>query len=294
MRRRAIPLLLGAAVVSALLTGCGPTSTAGEPSRPTSASTPKATARESADAGPAVPPALSAEALKALPAAQFDAVIPGLLAAPPRLDARAVFHVPFDTAVYGADFTTPVARIPAHDFLGEPTVLVVAGTRGKWSLVLTPARQKLPSTATADAPAPAQSAAWVPSSALQFAGRLTERIVISTSTQTLSILDETGAVASSFAVGVGTPETPTPTATGYLQARYLDPSQGQDEHRIQLTSLHATAADEPYGGSDGGLIGIHYQSTARGAVSHGCVRLSSDAIAAVDALPLGTTVEIGD
>ena len=30
-------------------------------------------------------------------------------------------------------------------------------------------------------------------------------------------------------------------------------------HPIQLTSLHATAADEPFGGSDGGLIGIHFK-----------------------------------
>ena len=68
--------------------------------------------------------------------------------------------------------------------------------------------------------------------------------------------------------------------------------QGQSEHRIQLTSLHATGSDEPYGGADGGLIGIHYQAQASGAVSHGCIRLSAEAVAAVDALPLGTPVRI--
>jgi len=31
---------------------------------------------------------------------------------------------------------------------------------------------------------------------------------------------------------------------------------------------------------------------ARGAVSHGCVRLDADAIDAVDALPLGTVVQV--
>jgi lipoprotein-anchoring transpeptidase ErfK/SrfK len=59
---------------------------------------------------------------------------------------------------------------------------------------------------------------------------------------------------------------------------------------IQLTSLHATTKDEPYGGEDGGLIGIHYNQTTTGAVSHGCVRLTAEAIQAVNRLPLGTPV----
>ena len=92
-----------------------------------------------------------------------------------------------------------------------------------------------------------------------------------------------------FAAGVGATGTPTPRGvTGYLQARYRDAAQGQADHAIQLTSLHATAADEPYGGSDGGLIGIHLGSGS----SHGCIRVGSAALAAVDALPLGTPVLI--
>jgi lipoprotein-anchoring transpeptidase ErfK/SrfK len=52
--------------------------------------------------------------------------------------------------------------------------------------------------------------------------------------------------------------------------------------------------DEPYGGTDGGLIGLHYQDVASGAVSHGCIRLDADAIAAVDTLPLGTPITVVD
>jgi lipoprotein-anchoring transpeptidase ErfK/SrfK len=99
--------------------------------------------------------------------------------------------------------------------------------------------------------------------------------VISTSKQTLAIVDTAGA-----------------TQQSYLEARCLDPAQGQAVHPIQLTSLRATAADEPYGGSDGGLIGIHYQEVSSGAVTHGCVRLDEQAIQAVNALPLGTPVSI--
>ena len=96
-----------------------------------------------------------------------------------------------------------------------------------------------------------------------------------------------------FPAGVGAGGTPTPTGVvGYVQARYLDPAQDQTVHPITLTTLHSSAADEPYGGDDGGLIGVHYESAARGAVSHGCVRLDGDAIDAVNALPLGTVVQV--
>jgi len=285
LNRRTATALLAALATVASLTAC-------TTAAPTSTRTPTSSA--TAQAGPALPPGLSTSEIAALPATGFDAVIPGLLAAPSIADITDSFTAVFDTPVYGADFQTPVARIPAKDFLGQPTVVVRVETRGTWSLVLTAARKQLPSKATAEVPASAQSAAWVPTASLRPAQKLSHRVVISTSKQTLSIVDEHGTTTKTYPVGVGTADTPTPTGTGYLQARYLDPAQGQDEHRIQLTSLHATAADEPYGGTDGGLIGIHFQSTARGAVSHGCIRLSADAIAAVDALPLGTGVVITD
>jgi len=267
--------------------------TACTPDPPATPSTAAATRTPDAH-GPALPPALTPSAIAALPAAVYDAVIPGLLAAPSEPHITSAATVAFDTPVYGADFTTAVARIPSKDFLGKPTVIVPVATKGDWSMVLTASRQVLPSEAGKGV-APAQTAAWVPTSALTTASTLAHRVVVSVSAQTLTITDSAGKAERTFPVGVGTAETPTPTgATGYLQARYLDPAQGQSEHRIQLTSLHATTADEPYGGSDGGLIGIHYQATASGAVSHGCVRLGAEAIAAVDALRLGTPVTVVD
>ncbi|WP_374009597.1 L,D-transpeptidase [Leifsonia sp. LS-T14] len=201
--------------------------------------------------------------------------------------------VPVDTPVYGDDFRTPIARIPAKNFLDEPTVVVPVRTRGAWTQVLTPSRRILPSQATAEHPAPAQTAAWLPTASLLPFGAIPNRIVVSVSRQTLVITTAAGVPTRTFPVGVGTTQTPTPTGvTGYLQARYLDPAQDQTKHRIQLTSLHATGADEPYGGADGGLIGLHFQQSATGAVSHGCLRLSGDAVDAIDALPLGTPIVI--
>lgn len=278
----------GAALLTvAALSACSP-------GTPIASTTPTVTRSPDA-AGPPLPPGMTPSAIAALPAAVYDAVIPGLLAAPAEPRITHASSVAFDTPVYGADFATAVARIPAKDFLGKPTVVVPVETRGAWSMVLTASRQLLPSQAGEGTTAPAQTAAWLPTSALGTSSALPHRVVVSVSAQTLTITDAHGKAEQTFPVGVGTEETPTPTGTtGYLQARYLDPAQGQTVHRIQLTSLHATAADEPYGGADGGLIGVHYQDVASGAVSHGCVRLSADAITAVDRLPLGTPITVQD
>jgi lipoprotein-anchoring transpeptidase ErfK/SrfK len=256
---------------------------------------PRAAAPSVTVSGTPVPgvPAVSAAQLAKLPVARYDAVIGGLL--PFTGDATTLsgaFRLTADAPLFGADRYTPVARLAAKDFVGAPTTVVVVGRSGPWSMVLTPARVALPSASGGNAPA--QSAAWIATAALRSVGTLPDRIEISVGKQTLTILHD-GAPAASFAVGVGTAGTPTPTnVTGYLQQRYLDPRQDETVYPIQLTSLHATTKDEPYGGNDGGLIGIHFNPVNAGAVSHGCVRLTADAITAVNQLPLGTPVTIVD
>ena len=234
-----------------------------------------------------VPPVVSAGELATLPEARYDAVIRQLDAREPKRFGRGptlAFTLTSDLPLYGADRHAPVARLAADNFLGDPTVVLGYPPRPDgWQLVLTPARVRLPSTGTA----PAQSYAWVRADALPPPATARARIEISVDAQTLTIRE--GATVRVYPAGVGSTSTPTPRATGYLQARYLDPAQGQRDFPIQLTSLHATAADEPYGGADGGLIGIHLGSGS----SHGCIRLGADAIAAVTALPLGTPVSIG-
>lgn len=241
-------------------------------------------------APPAAPPqALSSSTIAALPEAQYDAVIAGLVPVESVVHAETAYLLVADTAVYGADLVTPVARLSANNFLGDPTVVVPFEIVGAWSRILTPARQQLPSQH--EGRAPAQSSGWVPSSALSTPTALLHSIAVSVSTRTLSIISD--GTSKTFSVGVGTASTPTPTGvTGYLQARYLDKSQGQNEFPVQLSSLHSSSADEPFGGKDGGLIGLHYERAATGAVSHGCVRLSAEAAQAVNALPLGTLVTI--
>lgn len=276
-------IVLAGAVTVPLVLGATPATSAA--SVPSSSPTPTT---------PAVPdvPHVAVAALAALPEAQYSAVIGGLLPFDRTVTSDTVFRLRADAPLFGADRTTPVARFAATDFLRQPTTVVGLRREGGWELVLTPARRQLPSTSHG-AGAAAQTAAWVPAASLEQVSTPTSRVVISTTAQTVSIVDAAGHVAHRFDAGVGTADTPTPTGvTGYLEQRYVDPAQGTGDHPIQLTSLHSSAADEPYGGHDGGLIGLHWNATTSGAVSHGCVRLSADAVAAVDTLPLGTLVTV--
>lgn len=237
---------------------------------------------------------LSLARVAALPEVKYDTVIPGLTEyadTPAPEKVTEAYTLAVDTAIYGTDKVTPVARFTAANFLGQKNVVVPVAFTDGWALVLTPARKALPSVAPGHAPA--QTAGWIRADSLTKDHPLTQRVVVSITAQTLAIADASGATTASFAVGVGTPSTPTPTGvTGYIQARYLDPAQGQRTYPIQLTSLHSAAADEPYGGNDGGLIGVHYFFESNGAVSHGCIRLPKNAITAVNQLPLGTLVSI--
>jgi len=283
--RRLAPVAL-ALLLAVGLAGCHADASTGAPAP----HTPSASHTQHADTYRAP----SATTVAALPEAKYDAVIGGLLPSYEPDVPKAADHawtINADAPLYGDDRKTPVARLAADNFLGEPTVVVPLRFDGDWTLVMTPSRQQLPSVAPGGAAA--QTAGWVRRDLLRRGAALADHLVIAVGAQTVSIVAASGTTVHEFPAGVGAGSTPTPTGVvGYVQARYLDPAQDQTVHPISLTTLHSSAADEPYGGDDGGLIGVHYESVARGAVSHGCVRLDADAIDAVDALPLGTVVQV--
>ncbi|NQX25615.1 L,D-transpeptidase [Curtobacterium sp. VKM Ac-2852] len=119
---------------------------------------------------------------------------------------------------------------------------------------------------------------------------MAERVEVDTGRGTLTITGPRGSGAR-FNVAVGSKKNPTPArVTGYIEERYADPTQSSGATDIQLTSLHATRADEPYRGHDGGLIGIHFSAMHAGRITHGCIRVDSDTLRALNALPRGTLV----
>jgi hypothetical protein len=281
--RAASTALTAALLLTFGLTACTGQDTGTKPTA-THSATPSAEAYE----------APSAAQVALLPQAQYNAVIGGLLpyyeSTIPKA-ADETYTISADAPLYGDDRAKPVARLAEKDFLGDPTVVVPVQFSGDWAMVMTPARQALPSAT--NGAAAAQSAAWIRRDLLTKKTSLEDHVVIAVGAQTVSIVGADGKTVKEFPAGVGAGGTPTPTGViGYIQARYLDPAQDQTVHEINLTTLHSAAADEPYGGEDGGLIGVHYEATARGAVSHGCVRLNGDAVDAINKLPLGTVVQI--
>lgn len=286
--RRILVISASAVAVAALVTGA-----AVALNQPSAAPVSTSVAKPSASPTPVPYVAPSTAAVAALPEAKYNAVIPGLVAYAPTgapVPAQVVYKITADAPLYGPDRRTPVARFAALNFLKQPSVIVPAQSDGAWTLVLTPAREALPSKKPGAA---AQSAGWIRTNLLVKVQTLTAHILVSVGAQTVSIVTAQGKVTATFQAGVGATGTPTPTnVIGYMEARYLDPAQDQTVYPIGLTSLHSSAADEPFGGHDGGLIGIHYEPYHSGDISHGCVRLDGASITALDQLPLGTSVII--
>ncbi len=286
--RRIITISASVVAVAAIVTGA-----VAAFNHPASTPTTSHVAAPTATPTPTPYIAPSAAAVAALPEAKYNAVIPGLVAYQPTgtpVAAEAVYKIAADAPLYAADQRTPVARFAALNFLKQPSVIVPAQSDGPWTLVLTPAREALPSKHPGAA---AQSAAWIRTNLLVKVQTLESHIVVSVKAQTVSIVNAQGKTTATFQAGVGAKGTPTPTnVVGYMEARYLDPAQNQTVYPIGLTSLHSSAADEPFGGHDGGLIGIHYEPQHTGDISHGCVRLDGASITALDRLPLGTSVII--
>lgn len=227
----------------------------------------------------------------ALPLADYQAVIPGLIPWKKTIEGPVqVGTVKGITALYGKDRKTAVAHLNPADFLGNPVTITVIRTDGDWTEILTPARVTLPSKSNGDAPA--QSAAWVATSKLKDLKEVSSHVEISLSARTATVVAPDGS-SKVFPVAIGTTKTPTPSkVSGYLQARYEDPSQHTGKYPIQLTSLHSATQDEPLPGGAGGVIGIHWYKTNTGAVSHGCIRMTAEGLDAVNALPLGSIVTI--
>ena len=268
------------------LTGCSttpaPALTAARPVAPSAA--------PAVTPAPAIePPRLPTGAEEAAPPrATYDAVIPGLIPIP---GGQNIFPVAYrtdhDILLYGSpEARLPAAIMPATDFLGNPTTIVkIAHTRPGWTQILTPARFSLPSQSAGE---DASTAAWIQNGQLAFDHALPYRIVIRISAQTLTISGPDQDAA--YPVGVGAAATATPAGSTYLAARFTDPAQSALP--INLLALHSTSADDPYLPGGNGVVGIHFERTATGAVSHGCIRLSRGGIDAVNGLPVGTPVEI--
>jgi lipoprotein-anchoring transpeptidase ErfK/SrfK len=163
---------------------------------------------------------------------------------------------------------------------GAPLVFLVEQTQGDWLQVLLPVR-------------PNGSTGWIRAADVDVA-RDPYRIEIALAAHKLSVYEDDQLIAE-HPIGVGTASTPTPGGKYYIKELLQPPSpDGPYGAYAYGLSGFSNVLDEFNGGD--GVIGIHGTndpSTIGTDVSHGCIRLTNDAITElVGYLPLGTPVHI--
>jgi lipoprotein-anchoring transpeptidase ErfK/SrfK len=163
---------------------------------------------------------------------------------------------------------------------GAPLVFLVEQEQGDWLQVLLPIR-------------PNGSSGWVRRADVTVASN-PYRIDIALGAHTLAVY-EGDALVSEHPIGVGTASTPTPGGKYYIK-ELLEPPEPDGPYGVYAYGLSgfSNVLDEFNGGD--GVIGIHGTndpSTIGTDVSHGCIRLTNEAMTELVAmLPLGTPVHI--
>jgi len=172
----------------------------------------------------------------------------------------------------------PVAVLPTTE-LGSPTWVPVVQTRPGWQGILLPSR-------------PNHTAGWIATTGDKLQTAHSSYVVgVDTSTRRLTLL-KSGQKLRTWTVAVGAPKTPTPTGRTFVLAS-LAPSNPTYSPLILPVGTHSDTLDTFGGGP--GTVAFHgwpQKSVFGKAVTHGCVRVPSDALTQLSKIPLGTPVLI--
>jgi lipoprotein-anchoring transpeptidase ErfK/SrfK len=163
---------------------------------------------------------------------------------------------------------------------GAPLVFLVEQRQTDWLEVLLPVR-------------PNGSTGWIRAADVNVVSD-PYRIDIALGAHKLSLY-QGDTLVSEYPIGVGTAQTPTPGGKYYIK-ELLQPPNPNGPYGAYAYGLSGFSnVLEEFNGGDG-VIGIHGTndpSTIGTDVSHGCIRLTNEAITAlVGVLPLGTPVQI--
>lgn len=165
---------------------------------------------------------------------------------------------------------------------GRPSVLPVIATQPGWVRVRVAQR-------------PNGSTTWLPDGDVSL-GSTPYAIVIDLATTHLNLYKD-GRLVLSAPAGVGATGDPTPPGEYFAAFKEPPPGPGYGAF-VMVTSAHSPNIDD-WNGSGDAIIGIHGPlgddaaiGTAGARISHGCVRLHSDALAKLAAVPPGTPIDI--
>jgi lipoprotein-anchoring transpeptidase ErfK/SrfK len=184
-------------------------------------------------------------------------------------------------AVYDA----PGADVPARSFsnpneYGEPRVFLVRSVEGEWLNVLLPAR-------------PNGSTGWLRAADVTLAEH-DWRIEVALGAHRLTVW-RGAEVVREETVAVGMPRAPTPTGDFYL-TELLDPGNPGGPYGPWAFGLSAYSDVYTSFAGGPGQVGLHgtNQPGALGTdASHGCIRVTNEAITALaEQVPIGTPIKI--
>jgi lipoprotein-anchoring transpeptidase ErfK/SrfK len=172
----------------------------------------------------------------------------------------------------------PVATLPSTQ-LGSPTWVPVVETRPGSLRVLLPSR-------------PNHTTGWIATNGGKLKTAHSSYVVkVDTSDRRLAIL-RSGRQLGIWTVAVGGGKTPTPTGRTFMLAS-LAPAKVTYSPLILPVGAHSETLDTFGGGP--GTVAFHGwpdRAVFGKAVTHGCVRVPPDALAALSKVPLGTPVII--
>jgi lipoprotein-anchoring transpeptidase ErfK/SrfK len=172
----------------------------------------------------------------------------------------------------------PVAVLPSTQ-LGGPTWVPVVATKPGWRRVLLPSR-------------PNDAAGWIATSDGRLQTAHTPYVIkVDTSARRLTLL-KSGHTLGTWTVAVGAAKTPTPPGRTFVLAS-LAPAKPTYSPLILPVGAHSQTLDTFGGGP--GTVAFHgwpQKSVFGKAVTHGCVRVPSDALTRLSKVPLGSTILI--
>ncbi len=175
----------------------------------------------------------------------------------------------------------PVATLSAQTEYTLPRTVLAFDQYQDWLHVYLPTR-------------PNDATGWIKSSDVTISPPLEYQVKVSLDDHTVTLLHN-GVVEFQTPAAIGTGDTPTPTGTFFFTDPLdlaTQPGTGYGVFAIGLSG-HSNVLQEFAGGD--GQIAIHGtddEGTIGQNVSHGCVRVSNDAILKLAPLPLGTPVVI--
>jgi lipoprotein-anchoring transpeptidase ErfK/SrfK len=219
-------------------------------------------------------------ATRPLPTITLPPAVPALVTLPQQPATVATASVPTVPLYASPGAAAPSGQLSNPNSLGAPLTFLAVATQGEWIQTMLPQR-------------PNGSTAWIPKSDVTLA-QDPYSIRISLSARSL-ILYNAGTATFSTSVAPGEASSPTPTGAFYVTEvlKVNPPTTAYGPYALGTSAFSNTYYSFDGGPGQVAIHGTNQPWLIGGYASHGCVRLTNDAITTLaQQVPAGTPVEI--